>query len=293
MIMGGILLLMPSVVFGDGPARPIRPEEIVFYEKLQHVLLPSIMKVAPEGWIASEVFQLDIPEYVSDGQENYPIREAVRARWFDPQKKNEYDARIEEIGAQAAATWNVADPRQQELEEEQKKLLDEFGVALQNNNAEDIQRIQKQLDVVQWELSSLLDAKAKVLNDELRKAQPRDASLDVRIELNSFYESLYTDQEDAPAFIREPPIAGAQVVRIGNGRYFNDTWEEGTTVATLGNWKVTQDGSSIIMESTPDPKIPYTFVQTVMVRVKAEKDRARKYLESLDWQVLQGLMNQP
>jgi len=44
------------------------------------------------------------------------------------------------------------------------------------------------------------------------------------------------------------------------------------------------------MEAQKKAGIPYTSVQAVVVRVRGEKNRARKVLESLDWNALKSLL---
>jgi hypothetical protein len=106
----------------------------------------------------------------------------------------------------------------------------------------------------------------------------------MHIYLNSFTQEL------GLGFSQEAPVAGAEIKRLEDGGYKDSGWTEGSSFGFLGTWTIKRDGQMVWMEAQKKAGILYTSVQAVVVRVRGEKNRARKVLESLDWNALKSLL---
>ena len=92
-------------------------------------------------------------------------------------------------------------------------------------------------------------------------------------------------------FSEADPVAGQKVYRTDGNRETGGAWREGVSFVFLGaGWQLNGDGEDAYMEAVPAAGRPHTTVQTVLVRVQAEEQRARGLLARIDWKALKGLI---
>jgi hypothetical protein len=116
------------------------------------------------------------------------------------------------------------------------------------------------------------------------KIAPRDANLHVVMRANVFNKSL---AQAAP----QAPVAGGMVYRTEAEYAKNRGWLEGSTYVFLGkSWKTTQRNKMTVFSAAPAKGVSYLEVQTIIVRVSADSERAKQVLRKIDWEALNKLI---
>jgi hypothetical protein len=155
-------------------------------------------------------------------------------------------------------------------------------------NWDDTKRVQEaQMKMVEEmsKLTSLPPAEIAKKSDELnKKYTPHDVSVRIEIKANVFYTSF--NEKASPA----APVAGGQAFRSDSGYSENSGWHEGSTWVFLGkNWKLNKQGGTYV-EAAADKTLPSTEVQTILVKIKADPDRAKQIISKMDWEALKKLI---
>jgi hypothetical protein len=71
----------------------------------------------------------------------------------------------------------------------------------------------------------------------------------------------------------------------------NSGWREGATYVFLGKtWKLKKYGSTLNMDAAAVKGVPSLAVQTIVVRIEADPERAKQILEKIDWEALKKLI---
>ena len=92
-------------------------------------------------------------------------------------------------------------------------------------------------------------------------------------------------------FAEDEPVNGHPVYRTEGEMDPDQGWQEGVSFVFLGpGWQLNGEGDEAYMESLPQSDLPHTRVQTVLVRVQAEEERARGLLGGLNWKALERLI---
>ena len=113
----------------------------------------------------------------------------------------------------------------------------------------------------------------------------RDIRAEITVMANVTVESF-----TAP-FAETEPVDGHPVYRTEGDLDPDLGWQEGVSLVFLGpGWQLSGEGDEALMESLPQTDLPHTRVQTVLVRVQAEEERARDLLGGIDWKALEGLI---
>ncbi len=92
-------------------------------------------------------------------------------------------------------------------------------------------------------------------------------------------------------FAESEPVNGHPVYRTEGELDPDQGWQEGVSFVFLGpGWQLNGEGDEAYMESLPESDLPHTRVQTVLVRVQAEEERARALLGGINWKALERLI---
>jgi len=122
------------------------------------------------------------------------------------------------------------------------------------------------------------------VKDTTMKAAAKDTTLRMDVKANTLYQGFYGK------FTQQPAIAGGQVFR-SDSKFNNDGgWEEGVTYVFLGkNWKQVTKGGDY-MEAAAEKALPSLAVQTIMVQIKGDPERAKQILDKTNWEALKKLL---
>jgi hypothetical protein len=275
------LTLSPVNALADGESRKATKNEKAFYASVMETMIKVIPR-GPEGWYVDQMENSEVDD-VSTGSEKYPFQVSFYRSWEDTQRRQKANEEIQtELGK--AMTTMMANPETKKLYKENDRLAAEFGEAFGKNDKAKLERVQKELEVVQGKIQVITSAQDKEIDDIIRTKSPHDVRCRVDIKVNEFAESFYD------SISQESPIAGAKVIRTPGEYSKNSGWREGTTYVFLGkNWQLKRNGGSY-MEAKKTIDVPSLVVQTIIVEVQADPHRAAAILEKINWEALKKLM---
>jgi hypothetical protein len=140
---------------------------------------------------------------------------------------------------------------------------------------------------VVWQNPAQIPADGAPAADEAGDScrEGRDARAEITVMANVTVESFM-----AP-FAETEAVAGHPVYRTEGDLDPDFGWQEGVSFVFLGpGWQLSGEGDEAFMEALPRADLPHTRVQTVLVRVQAEEERARELLAAIDWKLLERLI---
>lgn len=153
---------------------------------------------------------------------------------------------------------------------------------------QDTKRIQEAQMKLQEELMKLMKTKPNATGPEIEalssKMEPRDVQVQIDVKANILYEGIY-EKPFNPA----PSVAGGLTYRTPSEMRSN-TWREGCTFIFLGAaWKLFQN-TGTYLETKVTPGFPHTTVRTIVVKVRADPNRAQQIVQKIDWDALKRLI---
>lgn len=271
------ILAAAGAVWADGDTRPATPGEKAFVGRVHKVLCEAIPQ-PPAGWKVARSSEVPSLTTVAGSGVVHPIEVFCERAWEDPAKLQAAQARMMDA-YQAVKPDPKLEARAKELEKKQADLFAAMTAAAQKGDQAKMQEIQKQLDPVSKEYQKVLQAQTQGFVDAAKAGVAKDATATVTLTANHFYEYLSKP-------VKEAPVSGASVYRVEPA---GSTQEEGTTWAFLGPWRAVEEGGAVSLRA--DEKPGSTAVRTILVKVKAERGRARATLEKVDWAALRGLLS--
>ncbi len=270
--------------WADGDMPSATAGERAFLKKAEGVACAALPP-GPAGWVVMERSEREPFDQVSAGAARHPMEVRCFIAWQDQARLRQAQSRLLEESAPLASQGPVEE--QEALMDRMNALGEKLSAAINKNDTAEAQRIQKEMEGVGQKLRAIGEAQNKAFENVARKNAAKDAEAEVLLVLNGREETI------PQGSVREAPVQGATVYRIEEGEFVNDSWREGTTVAFLGAWRLAEESGGKLMRPSHKPGAPGTSVQNVFVRIKADKVRARKLLEGVDWASLKGLMAAP
>ncbi|HBG17685.1 MAG TPA: hypothetical protein DDW93_12965 [Firmicutes bacterium] len=301
-LVGIILFLIAFLTFSsllqaDGELRPATEEEKSFHRRMLSAII-TVVPSGPTNWDTMRQTTYEELEYMGApavfGVKPMPMTVSYYARWEDTVKKELAQSKINEALEKAAekdfqlqteASETVMS-KQEAYEKEMLSLIEKITVATEKNDFAALEQIGKEIELL--EKKYLVEDGPSFYEQEkeriLREMSPHDLSLSLNIEVNSFQ----TLDWGSPLKV-ESPIASLQVYRSA-GKNIPE-WQEGITYICLGKgWKLVQNGESNYLEATPNPNLPLTVAQTILVSVQGDQKRVRPFIEKIDWNTLKSLI---
>jgi hypothetical protein len=275
------ILLRAGHVFADSETRPATPAEKQFYTRVMSTCAKALPP-GPEGWTEHHTSSLTAPDKIRVGSEKGPLYLSFFNNWKNTKKIEGHDAKFNQALLQQS--YQKPDPKVQTgLVDEYNKLSRELETAFKKGDRAEIQRLQKEMSVVAEKMKNLSSPAIQAVQNAIPK-MPLDVEINIRVTANDFSQSLRSGTT------AEAPIAGVLIYRDNALRSGAAGEKDGETYAFVGNWKNVSRSGRVEMASTPNPKLPYTAVQTILVVVGADKNRARAILEKINWAALQDLI---
>lgn len=278
-----MLVAVAGMLSADSDTRPKTAAEKSFFQQVLQTCSAATAGIKTT-WDEDGRSGDDETDYINTDSEKYPLVHYFSVAWRDSKRIQEADAKTQlEL---AAKVPDMKNSMNNDANKELEQLAEKLGKAAEAGNFEEVGRLQKQIE----ELAKRISDGFAPVNQELEKIiernVPRDVNLRVRIAINKFYESF--DGNPKAGKLAD----GTLFYRRENGRMFNGTWVEGTTLVVLGSaWKLRQDGETFILEHPEFAEKPSTTVRTVVVGVQAEEKRAMETINSMDFNALKALLN--
>jgi hypothetical protein len=265
------LTFIALAVFSQGATRPVTEAEKAFCSKVLATCAKAIPP-GPGGWEATVKPDTATPASVSQGAGGAPFLLSTEAAWRDPKKP---------ILEGKAPPSN---PKEDSLLSKQAELAGALGKASEKGDEAAMERIQKELDDIEAQLDKMAETKVPAASKKLTPAMPQDATLKVRIDVNTLVLPL---PKGAKAI---PPVAGCSAFRMGDESLV-DPSETGATLVLIGAWSEKSDAGIRRVESGKRTGAKPDSVQAIAVRVEATPSRAKLVTDKMDWAALKALLS--
>ena len=151
-------------------------------------------------------------------------------------------------------------------------------------NTKDINSAWAKLNADLAKLAKKPGVSGKEIEQLAEKMAPHDVKVRIDLNANVLSEGIYGQIDPAPA------IAGGLVCRSQAEYRANTGWREGSTYVFLGkDWKMDKSTTTYVNFS-PDKNVSHTAVQSIVVKVQADSNRAQQILQEIDWEALKKLI---
>ena len=278
-IVGLLVCAAGMAVLADGDTRPTTAAERAFCGKVCRVFTAAL-PAPPQGWSLVDSSEPTPPSAVA-GRNPRPMEVECRVVWQDAAKARAAQQRAVEA-FQSVKPDPALDAKQEKLQKQMSALSEQFGAAIQKNDTAAAKRIQEQLRSVSEELQKVLTAQSAGFTTAAKASEVHDVQAEVSLQANGTYAYLRRATPEAP-------LAGLPVYRTEpDGQ---DTRAEGTTAVFLGPWRSSPQSGGTALQAPPPTGASTTSVQTLIVRVKGDRARARAILEKVNWPALRGLLS--
>lgn len=271
-----------SSAFADGSSRPANSAE----KKMALAVLTAFEKALPPGpvgWSLKEKTQVTAPERVALDQETRPMFVDYHARWQDEQRISASNAQMDQK-LPALSQDLSPDAAMEERIARLEALSLTFAKAAQDGDMARVDQLQKEMEAIGNQINDQASQNDQVFEQKIAAIAPHDVDMHVSLFTNIFSQGFMAIPSEQ--FV----MAGCKILVIDDEAQTSSGWHEGSTYAFLGNFSFVRDGENSSMEADEMSGKSHTTVQTIVVRVQAEKHRARAFLEKIDWQALKALM---
>jgi len=280
-----LMALVSSTVLAELPSRPASEAEKQFFNRA----IETCVKAATgytSTWAKIDEAGQDPEEFtrLSPGSENAPLVYHYYIEWADQERIDKTNSEISAaLAPQAASLEKTAE----EIDVKQlEDLAEQIAAAATAGNASEVERLNRQAEEISAKSDQLFSESDRATRETIEKLAARDARVVIRIGINQFYQGF--DAEPIPGTLAD----GTPFYRVENGRMYNESWVEGTTFVLFGpNWKTVREDAGTAMESPEQPDKPHTAVQTVVIAVEAEQQRALGIINRIDLKSLRDLLN--
>ena len=278
-----LLFLIPTrTVWCEGEERPASEAEKAFYRRVFETVAAAVPACGPPGWAVAEKTEYEKLDAVAVGTEKEPFWTSYTIAWQNNAALQAADAAMTAERARILARAEGVPP---ETAKRLEKLAAAVATAADQGDWPSVRRAQEEIDAI----AERIDSGSGQFDSEQEEAllchEARDARAEITIMVNVMVESFMDP------FAETDPVAGHPVFRTDGDLDPDYGWQEGVSFVFLGpGWQLSGEGEEAFMEALPGVGLPHTRVQTVLVRVQAEEERARTLLEGLNWKALEGLI---
>jgi len=277
-------IAIPFTAFADGDARAATPAEREYALKVQG-LLDKALPPVPDGWTAGDRTEIKPLTSVSTGVGKDPMRVEFVMEARDEKKIEEAAIKENKIYEEVAQTY-TADQTAKMIEEMQKKLdvlSRQMEEAIGKNDVAAIQRITKEIEEAQAPVKTMGDAMNKELKEKAAVVKARDAHLQAALAVNAYDVEL-------SGYAAEAPVAGHQAYWHENPADHDGDFE-GEWLAFAGAWKTVDQDGRPVMTPAWNLGLPHTTAQNLVVKVRGDKARGRRFLDAMKWDVIGEMLS--
>lgn len=280
-LLSALLVAAPFTAHADGDTRAATPAEQDYGLKVQ-TLLDQVVPPIPDGWTPGDRTEVKPVERLSTGVGKDPMRVEFFLDARDEKKIDEANQKAGKV-YEEMAKYN-GDDQKKMVDDMQKKLdglTKQMEAAINANDMATFQRLTKEVEAAQAPLKTMGDAMNKELSEKMAVVKARDAHLRAVLQVNAY-------DVDLTGYTAEGPVAGHPAYWHENPPDHDGDFE-GEWLAFAGAWKsVDQDGTPTM---TPAWNLahPHTTAQNLLVKVRGDKARGRRFLETMKWDVIGDL----
>lgn len=279
-----LLIAIPFAALADGDARAATPVEREYALKVQG-LLDKALPPVPDGWTAGDRTEIKPLTNVSTGVGKDPMHVEFVMEARDEKKIEEASLEENKVCEEVAQRY-TADQTAKMVEEMQKKLdvlSKQMEEAIGKNDVAAIQRITKEIEEAQAPVKTMGDAMNKELKEKVAVVKARDAHLQAVLSVNAY-------DIDLSEYASEAPVAGHQAYWHENSADQEGDFE-GEWLAFAGAWKAVDQEGRPVMTPAWNLGLPHTTAQNLVVKVRGNKARGRRFLEAVKWNAVGDLLS--
>jgi hypothetical protein len=274
--------LEPGEPSGRGPLRRPTSAEAAWIARFLGAARDALPPV-PQGFEVTEQSDVAEPTLIENLDGHRPLKREYLLLLVDRQRQEAGEQALREaLEAGTASRQAKIDQIKAEIQSKLDALQQQAAEAAAKRDMAAVQRIQQQVAQFAAQADAAAQEQTAALDSELRDGKLKDVRLSVRVAVN----------EDEAL---DPNLKPAQTV-AGRSAYFRvippgePIEEESETVVVLGAWKVRASDGTTQMAASWDSSLPGTVGQNLLIRVRGDAARARAYLESVRWDLLEGLL---
>jgi hypothetical protein len=276
------LLVSTRAVWCEGEERPASEAEKAFYRRVFETMAAAVPACDPSGWDVAEKTEYEKLDVVAVGTEKEPFWISYTIAWQNNAALQAAEAAMNAERAKILAKTEGVSP---EAANRLEQLAAAIAAAAKSGDWPAVRSAQEEIEAI----AERIDSGSGQLDSEQEEAllchEARDARAEITVMVNVLVESFM-----AP-FAETDPVAGHPVFRTDGDLDPDYGWQEGVSFVFLGpGWQLNGEGEEAFMEALPRADLPHTRVQTVLVRIQAEEERARTLLEGINWKALEGLI---
>ena len=283
LLLALLMILFSCCCFADSETRPATEAEKQFFNQAVETCTKAVSNVTT--WEKVDESGNDAEEFarLTVGSENAPLTYHYYIEWADQARIDKANAEISAVLATQTAglqqTCEEVDTKQLEV------IAEQIAAAANAGNASEVERLNRQAEQIAAENDRIFSESDRAAREAIEKLAARDARVVIRIGINQFYQGF--DAEPVAGKLAD----GTSFYRVENSRLYNESWVEGTTYVAFGNnWKSIRDDAGPSLERPEEPGRLPTDVQTVVIAVEAEQQRALSILNQMNIKSLQDLI---
>ncbi len=269
-----IMIMFSCCCLADSESRPATEAERQFFSRAIETCIKAFNGIP--AWEKVDESGQDVEEFarLTVGSEKAPLTYHYYVEWADQARIDKANAEISALLATQAAglqqTGEEIDIKQLET------IAEQIAAAANAGNASEVERLNRQAEQIAAESDRIFSESDQAAREAIEKLAARDARVVIRIGINQFYQGF--DAEPTAGNLAD----GTPFFRIENSRLYNESWVEGTTYIVFGkDWKSVRDDAGPSLERAEEPGRPHTEIQTIVIAVEAEKQRALDILNQM------------
>ena len=276
-----VFLSSAICVQADGDSRKATPEEQAYHRRVQDLFAASLNGNPVEGWETTRQTKMKDLETVGEGSEVWPMKVEYHLEWTDVVRQRQaQEAAMTKI-SEVAAGSAISDGQMEEYEQLAAKIAE----AAASGNIAAIQALQEEME----HKAALMNQKFEAMDEQVASINRAESPTDTYVHLRLFANRLYQDIDPKAERIT---VAGQPAFRTEGYYSSSGTWNEGSTMVFLGGRWFPPPGESAYQFANEEGA-PQTKLQTIVVWLEADPERAAAIFEMIDWRALQGALGQP
>ncbi len=279
---GLVIFAFISVAFADGDSRRAAPEEKTWMLKVLKTFETALPK-GPAGWRMVEKHDLNPLENVVQGQENFPMKVDYFIKWQDDKKINASKSEMDQLLLKSAKKIS-SDTTMKDYMARMDKLAKEFGKAIEARDTAKAEALQKEMEEMGKKANEKASGNNQAFDQQIRDITPHDVELKVNLSANVFYREFGRMPSEQTVF------EGCPMIRIADEADTTQGWREGCTYVFVGDFKYVRKDNTASMQADKIPGSAHTKVQTIVIEIRGEKDRAKGFIKQMNLNSIKALL---
>ena len=223
------------------------------------------------------------PESVVPGQETFPMKVACFIKWQDDKRIDASKLALDQQLMKIAKNQSL-DAKMKAYSANIDALAKEFGKAIEAKDNAKAEALQKEIDEAGKRFNEQASGNNQAIEQQIKDLTPHDIELRVNLSANVFYQELVHIPSE------QTVLEGCPVIGVDDEDYGTYGWHEGTTYVFVGAFKYGHKDNTAAMQAEKIPGTAHTKVQTVVIAVQGEKNRAKGFIKQTNLKAVKALL---